>query len=211
MKICPKKILLVSLFFGSQTASAIEGSIEDRSKLDVSFKMGAYAGEISRPNISTGEYDTFQFGGVPIIMVLNNNYSPNASAIMQVGLVTDLVNDQVSRQGFDAGIAYHVFGGSKFLSKQSRYSSRVWKNPYNLSVVLLGGMHHYAASDKADISTNVTGAVFETSTGIQYRHDVSDEKSMGLDIMGTVFTLPASVDRIEPRGIEISLFWRFLM
>ncbi len=195
----------------SGDASAVEGTLEDRSKLDISFKLGAYGGEISRPNIVTKEYDTFQFGGIPIFMVLNNNYSPKASAIMQVGLVTDLVNDQVSRQGFDAGIAYHVFGGSKFMSNQNRYSSRIWRNPYNLSLVLLGGIHHYAASDKEDITTNVTGAVFETSSGIQYRHDVGKEKSLGMDIVTTMFTMPASVDRIEPRGLEISLFWRFLM
>lgn len=206
-------LFLISLSAWQNNAHAFMGAseIEKRNPTDISIKIGAYSGTIVRKSQKQNESDrTFQYGGVPFSVAIHNNYSSIATAFFQVGIVTDISNDQVTRQGFDGGIALHLFGGSKVIANEGKFASRIWRNSYNVSLLGTTGLHNYAASSPEDTSISVAGGVFEMGAGLQYRQDFG-ENSFGFDVLTTLFSVPASVERLETQGTEFSLFWRFLI
>ncbi len=198
------------LIFSSIHCYGVENT--DTSKtFDVSVKTGGFTGSITKPGEGGASSSTYQYGGISTGVALNHNYASYATVIFQAALILDLTNEQVSRQDIDIGFAYHILGGSKIHKRESKFSTRVWRNPYNLSIVILSGLHNYAASEKDDTANSITGSVLETLLGFQYRHDFNVNNSFGVESLTTVLDIPASVERLKPTGTDLSLFWRFLL
>ena len=182
---------------------------------DMSLKMGGFAGTITRANTdsdesSSDESSSADVGGIPCAVAFNKDLLLNLSMMMQWQFIVDLINSQVIRQGFEGGVSYHVFGGSKLVLVPGDMAVIAHRNPYNISLVGRAGLQQYAASSKDNPSDNFSGSAFEIRAGIEYRTDISRTSAYGFELLQTIYTLPTSVERISPMITELSFFWRVM-
>jgi hypothetical protein len=204
--VCPALLCIVA---GS---CARLSQAKDAAVVDLSTKIGATSGQIKEPGDGKRDPDrVFSYGGAIISFALNHDVSKRLTGMVQYQLVADLVNSQVSRQGVDAGIAYHLLGGAMRLNETHDNATIAMSQPYNLSFLARTGWRNYGASAKQDPSNKVSGSLLEILAGLEYRWSPSESlQAFGFEALDTVFGLPASVERLQTKGLEASLFWRFL-
>jgi hypothetical protein len=178
---------------------------------DITAKLGGTGGAISAPGKQKGDPDRyFSYGGVLIGFALNRDLHPKITGTLQYHLVADIANSQVSRQGVDVGIAYHVLGGAMRLTETYDYAQISSGEAYNLSLLGRTGLRNYGASSKEDPNDKVSGSLLEILAGIGYRWSPTTmRQAYGIEVLATLFSIPASVDRLETTGVETILFWRF--
>jgi hypothetical protein len=112
------------------------------------------------------------------------------------------------RQGFAGTLSYHLLGGARRIESPGEFVNVVSTSRYNLSIAVRGGVFNYAAADRKNPSEHLSGAVWEMSSGIEYRRSISEASALGASVMATVITLPASVERLATRTVELLAFWR---
>ena len=181
---------------------------EESNPIDLSFKMGGDSGTIYSPEHDNVKSATYTVGGMPLGIAWNRDNSFNWSTTLGAQMMIDIPNSQVMRQGFEGGFSYHLLGGSRRLVDNSSDVHTVSTSPYNFSVVGRIGFFNYSSSTKSTPMVSIVGSVFEGRGGFEYRRDLSASKAIGAEFISTIFSLPASVERISPRFIEFSLFLR---
>ena len=207
-----KRITLFLCAIGFMGFATVASANVISDEYDITLKTGAHAGSIMKPAEKKGESaKSFAFGGAPIAFVFNKDYSLKLSVLMEVGIVMDLTAQQVTKQGFYGGVGYHILGGARRIVQTSEFATLATSNPYNLSLVGMGGMQHFSASEKDNTEVRIAGAIFEVVGGLQYRHDIGEESSLGLEVLQILITLPASVERLETTGTSFLFFWRIFI
>ncbi len=174
---------------------------------DISVGTGLALGTVSQ-TLADGSLKSFQMGGVPLQLGLNKDVAAKLSASFAPQILLDIVNRQVVRQGATASIAYHLIGSSRRLDypgERFRVSS---VSIPNLSLISRAGLFNYAASEPNRPTSNVTGGLWEFAVGFEYRRDIGEESALGLSIMATALTIPASVQRLKSQMMEALIFWR---
>jgi hypothetical protein len=205
---CAKVVILI---LAMTVVASVATGADLAESYDLSIKTGAYGGLITRPKTNQELEDPrLRFGGILTGLGLNHALTENSTIIAQVSLVTDVKTKQLVRQGIDWGVAYHLLGGSRLVKEQTGVGSLTWRNPYNLSFVLLGGFHQYAVSNPDDTSESIEGSSFDTNFGLQYRQDVGNQ-AIGFEVLFSLVPIPSGVERVAAQGAEFSLFWRFLL
>ena len=175
---------------------------------DISLKTGGHTGQITEPPKEKGATPKrFGFGGAPIALVFNKDSSLSMSVLLEIGFIMDVQSQQVTKQGFYGGVAYHVMGGARRIVQESDFATISRANPYNLSLVFMGGLQNFSASEADNTNESVAGAIFETVGGLQYRYDLWDA-SVGIEFLQILVTLPASTERLSTVGTTIGFFWR---
>ena len=200
MRVLSRPIFLLVATCGSSLAFC-----EDT--IDATFRMGAAFGTITYTD-DNNDVVSGSFGGIPFGMMWNRGLSKSASLVAGGGVLLDLKNAQLIKQGVSGGVSWHIIGGPRIYKKQGAAAGFVTRNPSSLSVVTYGGLQNFAATDATNIKTRVSGSVFEVDLGIEYRYDFSDENAATIEFINSVFTLPASVSRIKPTSTEIVFGWR---
>lgn len=178
---------------------------------DLSLKTGGIVGQMTQPSSSGSSTLKSNIGGCTFGVAINKDFLFKLSGLLQGQFVIDLINVQVIRQGLEAGLSFHLLGGAKRLSVRGELGSVTSRTPHNLSIAARAGFHQYAASRKDNPSDSLTGSAFELRTGLEYRRDITTNSSYGSEFLFTPYTLPTSVERLAPRLMELSVFWRFLM
>lgn len=187
------------------TASAGMADVFDG--LDVGAASGGVAGHVSSTD-SDGKSRNFRIGGMPFVAMLNRDLASQWTGSLQGQVLLDAVNRQMIRQGFSGTLAYHVLGGSRRIVNASDVAKEVATNRYNVSVLVRGGVFSYAATESDDPKARLSGSVWEMASGLEYRKTVSEKSAFGASAISTVVTLPASVDRLSARVVEVLAFWR---
>ncbi len=188
----------------------LRGSSDARAEahdLDMTCRTGISGGSITYTD-DTGEEVTGNYGGIPIGVVWNRGFSRSMSLLLSGGVLLDLINSQLIKQGFAGGVAWHVLGGPRTYSLGGTELGVISRTASSLSLVTYGGIQNFAATDTNDPTLQVSGSVFEVDIGIEYRHDLSDEDAATFEVMTSVFSLPASTSRIKPSSLEILFGWR---
>jgi hypothetical protein len=180
---------------------------EDRIPWDLSVKLGTSFGTITKESTSQVK----NFGGFPIGLILNEDLSQKFLLSFQIAVVFDPLNNQLTRQGVDAVLAYHLFGGARLSVRDYDNVRFVSKNRFNLSLLLSTGFHAYSASSVSNPSDTLSGSVYETMGGLQYRYDFSEGSALVVEALHSLFNVSASNERLSPDLIEISLSWRFFL
>jgi hypothetical protein len=201
--------LLLFVFMQFLQIPPLWAKSDPENKLDVSTKVGFVLGTVSVPQPNGTAVNTYAFGGVGMSFDLNRDVSENLTVFLDPNVVLDIVNDQMTRQGVNLGLAYHLFGGSKSVIESYEYKTQTIQSPYNFSVLVAGGLANYGASDKED-KASIKGSIFEITSGLQFRKDLTDY-SIGAEASFTLFSFPSSVERITHQGEEFYIFWRFLI
>jgi hypothetical protein len=200
--------LLFNVLFAAQWALA-----DVFDGMDVSVGTGGVAGSVTAAG-ENGSVRQFNIGGVPLIAMLNRDFSEHWSGSVQVQSMFDTINQQMARQGFAAASSYHIVGGARQLSSAEGpgdfFTVRA-TNRHNLSVSIRGGVFHYAATQRDNIENKISGSVWDVASGFEYRRNLSEADAVGLSVMGTIATLPASVDRLAAKTGELVIFWRVFL
>lgn len=203
MPLLKLKLHFCLLAFGISSAAVAD--VFDN--LDLSVGSGAVVGTVSATD-KDGTVRKFRIGGIPFEAMINRDLSERWTANTQAQVLLDVVNQQMLRQGFAGMLCYHFLGGARRLESQGEVLSSTSTSRYNLSVAVRAGVFSYAATDRKDPSQRLSGGVWEMASGIEYRRTVSERGAVGVSVLGTVLTLPASVDRISTQTIELLGFWR---
>jgi hypothetical protein len=198
MKICRA---LISLALSLGTSSAIFAGT------DLNVGTGLALGTVSQ-TLSDGSLKSFQMGGVPLQLGLNKDLAAKLSASIAPQILLDVANRQVVRQGVTASIAYHLIGSAGRLEYPGERFRVTSLSIQNLSLISRAGLFNYAASEPNRPTSNVTGGLWEFAVGFEYRRDVGEESALGLTVMATVLTIPASVQRLKSQMMETLIFWR---
>ena len=173
---------------------------------DITYKTGVAVGRIGVVR-DAGTTATYTIGGVPIGAALNHDFSHRVTGSFGGQVLLDVINREMLRQGVEAGVSYHLLGGSRRLEYSGDRVSVAATSNSSVSLTLMGGLYNYAASvDNGAVSFN--GSVFETKAGFEYRRDRDRDSSWGAALLSTLFTMPASVNHLKPRVIELMFFLR---
>lgn len=211
----PKLVLTLLLLVVCEAARA-----DVFDGMDVSVGTGGVAGTVSTEKKSSsldatkGSKRQFTIGGIPLVAMLNRDFSEHWSGNVQAQSMFDTINQQIARQGFAAAGVYHIVGGARRLTSTrgtSDFFTVQATNRHNLSVAIRGGVFHYAATERDNIDNKISGSVWDIASGFEYRRNLSEANAFGVSAMGTVATLPASVDRLSARTGELVLFWRVFL
>jgi hypothetical protein len=205
-----KPFLVHIIFVFSSFFPAGKAFCDPFAGLDISVASGLVAGRISSTN-ADGTTRQFRIGGVPFAVMLNRDLSGKFTGSLQTQLLLDVVNQQMVRQGFSGILSYHVFGGARQIAVPGDMVHTVSTSPYNLSLSVRGGLFSYAAADRKDPKTKLSGSVWEMAGGIEYRRTVTPTSAIGASFLGTVLTLPSSVERLSTRTFELLGFWRMYL
>lgn len=187
------------------SASTVRADVFDG--LDVGTGSGGVAGRVSSRD-SEGETHKFRIGGLPFVAMLNRDLASQWTGSLQAQVLLDAVNRQMIRQGFSGTLAYHFLGGSRRIATASDVAKELATNRYNVSILVRGGVFSYAATERNDPKSRLSGSVWEMASGLEYRKTVSEKSAFGASAISTVVTLPASVDRLSARVVEVMAFWR---
>lgn len=196
-----------AIFFVTALLVVTPAQADIFSGLDVGIGSGLVVGRVSATE-ADGTSRQFRTGGIPFVGMLNRDLASKWTGSLQGQVLLDTVNQQMIRQGFSGSLAYHLFGGVRRMSSVSDIAKNVATNRYNLSVVLRGGIFNFAAAEKNDPEARLSGSIWEMASGTELRYSPSEANAFGASAMTTVVTLPASVDRLSARMIEVLGFWR---
>jgi len=208
-----RRFLVVALVFLGAAGDLALASESPETRSDLTVATGFVAGQLEYKDVNDQD-DKAGFGGVPIVVMLNRDWSARVGGSLRIGTLLDLKNSQLIRQG--AGFAAHVrlLGGARALMTgtddgramlgSARFVSR---NSRELSLILGIGIENFSAANK-DATVKVSGAIFENRAGLLWRQSLSGGSDLTFEISSTVFTLPVSVDRLAARSIDLLLGWR---
>jgi hypothetical protein len=192
-------VILLLCFISSALARADD-------EIDISFRVGGAAGSI-KASSERGK-ESSNFGGIPFGIAWHKDLSGKFASMIQGMTLFDVVNTQLIRQGIEAGLSYHLLGGARRLVKQGGEAGIVSRSASALSLALRGGFQSFAATDKNDPTSRVSGSAFEVRSGLEYRQEMTDSGALVVELISTVFSVPASVDRLTPRAVELIFAWR---
>jgi hypothetical protein len=197
-------VLTIGIIFVLGYSGISQGSDLQTSPRDIGFVTGLSAGTLVDPSRDT----PLVLGGMPIGLRLTENSSHSLSYVYQGGILLDLVNTQIVRQNIEAGISYHLLGGSRQIERQTSMGSFKGLSPSNLSLALRASYSQFSASSANDPKDKVSGSILEIKTGSSYRMDIFWESALEFEFMLVLMGFPASVDRIQHSGIELNIVWR---
>jgi len=179
----------------------------------LSLQGGGSVGTVSIPEQETDEVSqsekTITLGGFPLIVNATIDSSNHLAFAAGGSLLFDIPNSQVSQQSIHSAIHWHLLGGARELiagepTKDFYIVSRTTKQ---LSLVLQGVLIRYAASSK-NLKTKITGSTFEIRSGLRFRYDFGLLNAGGMEILGTLLSIPADEERLKSQTIEFSFFWQ---
>lgn len=207
-------IALSGALFLAATGHA--SALSDRTEWDFSAKTGVTMGKIRRAESSTKKEFSTSYAGIPLALSLNQDMLRSLSLNVEIHLVSDYLNVQVTETGLHLGIAYHLLGGSRRTTNDLGYAQFVYRDRYNVSLLLRFAYSHYNASPRdnpdQDPDKEINGSAFETMFGIQYRQDISDTSAITLEAFMTMSSLPASADeRVSTARNEFLISYRFFL
>ena len=174
---------------------------------DVTFRTGAAFGSLTFLD-DNDQQVTGSFGGIPLGAMWNRGLSRTASLRLGGGVLLDLKNSQLIKQGIAAGFAWHVLGGPRRFSREGATAGFVTTSQSSVSIITYGGLQNFAATDAENTKTKVAGSVFEVDLGLEYRYDFTDVTAATIELASSIYTLPASVSRIKPATYELIFGWR---
>lgn len=176
---------------------------------DFMFKIGGAAGLISADTIPSTKDEPLFLGGVPAAIGYYHDLSESFTSLYQGQILVDFFNNQVLRTGFELGINYHLFGGSRHFSPVP--GKLLYRSAYNFSLAFRSGIFNYTAVSSDNLDARITGQVLEFKLGLAMRFDVSSDTSYGLEGLSTVTSISSSVDRVTPFIGEVSAYVRKLV
>ena len=195
-------ILICLLAFVSNTALS-----QDSGRYDFTAKTGVAVGSIDFVD-NSGQNASGLWGGIPLLLYFNYPLSHSSTLMIGGGVLLDLKNSQLIRQGFGLGHAWHLIGGTRSFEMKGSTAGFETYSSKSLSLTSYASMQNFAASDPLDNSSRVTGSAFQVDLGIEYRHDFSHKNSLTVELLGSAFSLPASTSRVQPQSIEFLFGWR---
>lgn len=207
--------LVVSLFLMMPNFAKAAGQLADAS-WGYSLQSGVSIGTVTKPveksktkGSSKSKSQSITVGGIPVIVTANTDYSHEFGIALGGSLLFDIPNSQISQQVIRASLLWHVLGGAKQLVHGQTDSDyyMISRTSSQFSLLLQGALIRYAASSK-DLSVKVTGSTFETRFGMRYRFNFNWINAGGVELLGTIFSIPADEERVESQTVELSFFWQ---
>lgn len=191
-------VLLVSF------STIAQGAGDELFGLDIGVYGGIEAGTLVDPNRKA----PVTIGGIPMGARITNDLNGTWSMLYQAGILLDLVNSQVVQQGGEVGLSWHFMGGSRHVGFGSTLGTIEGTSKNDLSLALRSGYYQMLASSKADPLDRVTGSLVEFKTGLEYRQEFFWGTAIGAEVLLSVITMPASVERLSYQGLSIIFVWR---
>jgi hypothetical protein len=185
---------------------------EDSGWLDVAIKTGFSAGIAKQSKTNENgivSSKSYNLGGIPVAAAFYRDVMPSLTATFQGQLLLDLVNQQMTRKGVEAGVAYHLIGGVRRLELGSKGRlHQVSRSKTSLSLAIREGLFLYEAINKQTSVKDLNGTTLETKGGLEYRRDLGENSALTFDLMSTLFAVRISVDRVEPVMAELLFGYR---
>lgn len=205
------KFLILAIFFFSLPLNAnpfVEKSVLD-SNWELNAHLGASFAEVVRPkeNSESKKNQRIDIGGVNAIITGNSDVSDVLGVNIGGALLFDFINSQIAQQSIRASLLFHILGAPKRI-RSGPNGSGIKITSYSndqVSFITQGAFLNYAATTE-DLSTKLSGSVFETRLGFRYRFSFSEIFSGGLELLTTLYSVPANENRLESKTSEVSIF-----
>ena len=188
------------------TYPTFDGQIYAEEMTDIAFRSGFVLGTISYQD-STGLDQSPTFGGIPFEILWNRGLSKSWSLRLSGNVLLDVLNMQIIRQGYGAGVAYHFLGGPRSYGVQGPTAGFTTNSSSALSVISYSEMQNYAATDAKNPSASVAGGTLEFSLGLEYRRDISDLSGVSVEFKNSLYSLPTTATRIKTVMTEVIIGW----
>ena len=199
---------LALLFFCSAMLPCVAEEMVATSSYDLGISTGATFGTGTQ---GTGDKPReFGYGGFPFALALNENVSAKWTLQFSGSMVFDLGNIEITRSGLQFSAFYHLLGGSRSLVAEYGQDRVISGDPYNFSLILQLNYQHYAAVAKAG-GASLSGSLIGTAVGLEYRFDFSDHSAIAFDLLNSLVSFPASVERLSIKTTEFLVSWRFFI
>ena len=200
--------IVMSLGFGSV---ALAEDPSDGKSLDLTLRLGVILGSVELEDPATQTTTPFTYGGVPIGVGFNFDFSRWFTFSVEGHFVFDQSNAQITRTGFDFMAAFHLLGGARRTTSDYGGSATLMsRDSYNLSLLLRTGFHSYGATSQ-DVGDTLEGSVFENKIGAQYRYDIDSLNAISASFLITGLSLPSGLQRLTTSLIAIFVDWRFFL
>jgi hypothetical protein len=199
-----KMRLLQWLFFAwiSSTSGLV---LADAS--DVEIASGFAIGTVKVKNKS-GKDASYNLGGIPLAVTWNGLESHRYSLGLRFSMLLDLMNKQLNRQSFEGLWKLHLFGGGRRIASGGPGIQYLTKYQKALSFISGIGFDNYTASDPQLTSSKIDASVVNILAGVEYRMEISDNSAISLAFLTAAYSIPKSVERIEPSIYQGLIGWR---
>lgn len=174
---------------------------------DVEIASGFAAGTI-KVKSSTGKNASYNIGGIPLAMTWTGLESHRYSLGLRFSMLLDLVNKQLNRQSFEGVLKLHMLGGGRRIVRGGTDIQYLTKYQQALSFVTGIGFDNYSASDPKLTSAKIEASVLNILAGVEYRIEITDSSAISLALLTAAYTIPKSVERIEPSIYQGLIGWR---
>lgn len=173
--------------------------------LELVPKIGLALGSLTKRGDTAEKDRKFAFGGVPVSVATYQALSMDWSGSAQFQLMMDFINRQIIRQGIDLGLNWHLSGGPSSYELIKDHVSI--ENAYDISWVFRLGYTNFSAVNRGTDVIKVAGSLVEVRTGFSFRRSLSPHAGWGLEVLTSVFNLPASIEQLDTKFTEASLFY----
>lgn len=211
-----KRLFTIALALLTTVAAAFDTT--DAQRLDVGFFSGIVTGSVVKDEPSTDDNGNpttvsrpFLFSGVLFGANVYFDFMRWFSISLGPSFVLDMVNTQITRKGLDATAYFHLWGGARRTLDELDYMVVMVRDPISASALFRIGFQSYNPSSKVDPDRKVDGTVFASEVGGEFRYDLGDRSSLSLALLYSLYTFPASIERVRARLLTIQGTWRLFL
>lgn len=163
-------------------------------------QSGFTFGTVSVPT-GTGSFDDEALGGVLVGGGVSTELGRTLGAGVQYVMMVDLVNEQISRRALGTRFTMNLLGGAPTILQSSKFGKVYSGYLYQLAAITEVSMSDYDAAT-GDLSNQLSGSVFEINLGFLFRRS-----GYGMELLTTIFSVPASNERLSTRMTSLNLFY----
>jgi hypothetical protein len=197
------------------------GATQERSEWDFSVKSGISVGRIARgqtiapDGITVVPANSIEYGALPMAISLNQDLTRLLALTIELHLMADFVNLQLSEVGAHMGLALHLLGGSRKTQSDLAYVTSVYRDPYNVSLIARVSLSKFNVSPRVPDPNNpfdfYNGSTFEIMGGLQYRQDTSERSAFVFEVFTTFLSIAAGNERVTTSRTEFDISYRFFL
>ena len=171
------------------------------SDLEIIVKGGASGGTVFTPNDTGGTLQKYTIGCFGVETGMQKSISPKYAVELDYGILLDTVNSQVSRQGVEGGLIYHLSGGARTVKQGDDNVQLVSTSQSQISLLLFGSSQSYSFAAK-DLNLTISGSVNEAKFGIYVRRN-----NWGAQLLLPLISISSSNSQLTTRITDFSLFY----
>ena len=181
--------------------------VPPKDPLDLDLHMGAGFGTFTTKDNLTKSFGGLLVGGTLFQETMLSRFTASSS----IDLLIDGGSLQVIRTGIAGALTWNFLGGKKQQIYRLKPATFASSNPLSLGWVWRIGYDSFAGTPAAIGALALTGSNSHLDSGFRTTYRMGNSASMSLDLMTTVLSLAASIEKSTQKATELSFGWRYYL